>query len=55
MAAPFLTLRIPEASANPLVAASSVAPAASGYERPLRPSDARFSTSLNAACSEGGL
>ena len=55
MAAPFLTLRIPEASANPLVAASSVAPVASGYERSLRPSDARFSTSLNAACSEGGL
>jgi hypothetical protein len=55
MAAPFLTLRIPEASANLRVTSSSVAPVASGYERSLRPSDARFSTSLNAACSEGDL
>ena len=55
MAAPFLTLRIPEASANRRVASFSVAPVAFGYERSLRPSDAWFSTSLNAVCSEGDL
>jgi hypothetical protein len=55
MTAPFLTARIPEASANRRVASSSVAPVASGYERSLRPGDARFSTSLNAICSAGDL
>ena len=55
MAAPFLSLGTPEASANRRVTSSSVAPVASGYELSLRPSDARFSTSLNAASSEGDL
>jgi len=38
-----------------LLAASSVAPVASGYERSLRPCEARISRSMNAACSEDDL
>jgi hypothetical protein len=50
-----LAPRIPQAAAKRRLAASSVAPVASGYERSLRPCDARFSRLVNATCSEGDL
>jgi hypothetical protein len=53
MATPILTSRIPGAPANRRLAVSSVAPVASGYERSLRPCEARFSAAANAICSEG--
>jgi len=53
MTTPTLTSRIPRESAKRRLAASSVAPVASGYEHSLRPCDARFSHPLNAICSGG--
>jgi hypothetical protein len=53
MAVTFLTSRIRLGAAKRRLAASSVAPVASGYERSLRPCDARFSRLANAVCSKG--
>jgi hypothetical protein len=53
MATPFLTSRILGTPAKRRLAASSVAPVAFGYERSLRPCDARFSAAENAICLEG--
>jgi hypothetical protein len=52
MAAALLTSQIPRPSAKRRIAASSVTPVASGYERSLRPCDACFSPALNVICSE---
>jgi hypothetical protein len=56
MAASLLTSRNylnADAYAKRLLAASSVAPVASGYERSLRSCEDRFSRPVNAICSEG--
>jgi hypothetical protein len=53
MAVASLTPRIPREAAKRHLAASSVAPVASGYERSLRPGEARFSPPGNAICSGG--
>jgi hypothetical protein len=55
MTASFLTSRIPRGAAMRRLAVSSVAPVASGYERSLRPGEARISRPANAVCSEGDL
>ncbi len=54
MAAPFLSSRTLRGAAKLRQALFSVAPVASGYERDLRPSLARFSRPKSAICSEGG-
>ena len=51
----FLAFRIPRRAAKRRLASSSVAPVASGYERYLPPSDARFSRPENALYSESNL
>ena len=51
-AAPFLTDQSPRLPAPLLVASSSVAPVASGYERFPRPCDARGSGPASVACSK---
>jgi hypothetical protein len=53
MTVPSLTARISRTAAKQRLAASSVAPVASGYEGFLRPCDARFSRSGEAICSGG--
>ena len=53
MAAPFLASRTSRPAANGRLAASSVAPVASGYERSLRPCDATFSRPESTICSKG--
>jgi hypothetical protein len=53
IAVPFLTSRTLQAAAKHRLATSSVAPVASGYERALRPCEARFSRPESAICSEG--
>jgi hypothetical protein len=53
MAIPFLTYRTPQTAAKHRLAASSVAPVASGYERSLRPCEARFSLLESTICSGG--
>ena len=55
MPTPSLRARIPRGAAKRRLAASSVAPVASGYERSLPPSDARFSRPENALYSESNL
>jgi hypothetical protein len=54
LAVTLLASRAPRAAATRRVATSSVAPVASGYERSLRPSEARFSRPMTATCSGGG-
>jgi len=53
MAVASLASRAPRPTAKRRLAASSVAPVASGYERSLRPCDARFSRAVRAICSFG--
>jgi hypothetical protein len=53
MTAPFLTALISRTAAKQRLAASSVAPVASGYEGFLRRCDPRFSRSGDAICSGG--
>jgi hypothetical protein len=53
MPASVLTSRILQTAAKLRIAASSVAPVASGYELSLCPCAARFSRSQNAVCSDG--
>jgi hypothetical protein len=56
MATPFLTSRIPGSAASRRLAASSVAPVASGYERScvyLNADAYWLSRPVNAICSEG--
>src|SRR6185503_4469364 len=53
MSAPVLTTRALERPATHRIAASSVAPVASRYERSLRPSAARVSTVEDAAYPDG--
>jgi hypothetical protein len=53
MTAPTLTSRIPRESAKRRLAASSVAPVASGYELSLCPCATRLSRWQNAVCSDG--
>ena len=55
MAITFLASRTPRGAAKRRLAASSVAPVASGYERSLRPCEARFSQPGNVICSRGDL
>jgi hypothetical protein len=69
MTATFLTARVPRSAAKHRLAASSVAPVASGYERgrvgftflaselleAVPMCEARFSRSVNVICSGGGL
>ena len=52
MATPPLTARTVRDAAKLRLAVSSVAPVASGYERSLRPCEARFSRPAGAICSE---
>jgi hypothetical protein len=52
MATALFTSRALGAAAKRRLAASSVAPVASGYERSLRPCEARFSLPEDAACSK---
>jgi hypothetical protein len=54
MAAPFLTSQALGLAAKRRLAVSSVAPVASGYDRSLRPCEARFSRPAGVICSEGG-
>jgi hypothetical protein len=53
MAVPTLTPWTRGGAAKRRLAASSVAPVASGYERFLRPCDGRFSRPASAICSGG--
>jgi hypothetical protein len=53
MSIPFLSPRTPRVAAKRRLAASSVAPVTSGYERPLRPGDARFSLPVSTICLGG--
>ena len=53
MAIPFLAPRTPQTAAKRRLAVSSVAPVASGYERSLRPCEARFSRLESTICSGG--
>jgi hypothetical protein len=53
MAAPSLTFQAVRLAAKHRLAASSVAPVASGYARSLRPCEIRFSRSAGVTCSEG--
>jgi hypothetical protein len=53
MATPLIASRTLKRAAKRRLAASSVAPVASGYERSLRPCDARFSRLASTICSEG--
>jgi len=48
-----LTTRTSRAAAKHRLAASSVAPAAYGYERSLRPCESRFSPADRTICSVG--
>jgi hypothetical protein len=50
---PLPRIPCPRPTAKLRLAASSVAPVASGYEHSLRPREACFSPSVNAACSSG--
>jgi len=52
-ATPFLDRQSLRKAAKQRLGASSVAPVASGYERSLRPCDARFSLSEAVSLSEG--
>jgi hypothetical protein len=54
MAAPSLTAQARRAAAKYRLAASSVAPVGSGYERSLRPGESRFSWAASLICSKGG-
>ena len=53
IATPFLNRQGLWKAAKQRLAASSVAPVASGYERSLRPCDARLSLSETVSLSEG--
>jgi hypothetical protein len=55
MAAPLLASRTQGRAATLRLAASSVAPVASGYERSLRPCDTGVSRALRTICKESGL
>jgi hypothetical protein len=54
MAAPSRVLRAPQGAATLRLAASSVAPVASGYERSLRPCDAGVSRLVGTMPAKGG-
>jgi hypothetical protein len=54
MPTPTLRPQVPRLAAKRRLAASSVTPVASGYERSLRPCDARFSLPVNVISSGGG-
>ncbi len=53
MATTFLASRTPGLAAKRRLAVSSVAPVASGYDRALRPGEARFSPPGSTICSGG--
>jgi hypothetical protein len=53
MATPLLASHNPRRAAKHRLAASSVAPVASGYERSLRPCETRFSRAASTICSKG--
>jgi hypothetical protein len=54
MPTPALRPQVLRFAARHRLAASSVAPVTSGYERSLRPCDARFSRPVNVISSGGG-
>jgi hypothetical protein len=53
MTAPSRAFRTRQGAAKLRLAASSVAPVASGYERSLRPCEAGFSRLASTACTRG--
>jgi hypothetical protein len=55
MTAPLLASRALRGAATLRLAASSVAPVASGYARSLRPCDAGVSRAQSGSCKESGL